>query len=72
MTSQKDENRRADQNSSFVSTEKQGKCVKGFLSELAQMNETEVSYQELTAIISFLRKHSPQTPNVARVTKSPC
>ena len=56
----------------FFSTEKQGKCVKGFLPELAQMNKTEVSYQELTAIISFLRKHSPQTPNVARVTKSPC
>lgn len=72
MTSQKDENRRADQNSSVFSTEKQGKCVKGFLPELAQMNKTVVSYQELTAIISFLRKHSPQTPNVARVTKSPC
>lgn len=72
MTSRKMRTEELIKNSTLFSTEKQGKCVKGFLPELAQIDKTVVSYQELTAIISFLRKHSPQTPNVARVTKSPC
>ena len=61
MTSQKDENRKVGQNSSSRSAEKLVKYVKEFLPKLAQMNKTEVSYQELTERLSFPRKHSPQT-----------